>query len=76
MDGLRTFELKVGIFVLIGIVMLFIIVFSIGDVNLMRSGYHINVIFVLRAGRKTDPAHVERVRVVIDKRGIVRLEEA
>lgn len=50
MDGMKTFELKVGIFVLIGAVILFLIVFSIGDINLIRSGYHINVVFNFAAG--------------------------
>lgn len=50
MDGMKTFELKVGIFVLIGIIILFLIVFSVGDINLMKSGYHINVIFNFAAG--------------------------
>lgn len=45
MDGTKTFELKVGIFILIGIAILFLIVFSIGDINLSKKGYHINVQF-------------------------------
>lgn len=45
MDETKTFELKVGIFILIGIMILFLIVFSIGDINLSRSGYHIKVLF-------------------------------
>lgn len=51
MDGTtRAFELKVGIFILIGIAILFIIVFSIGDINLIKSGYHVKVIFNFVAG--------------------------
>ena len=50
MDGIRTFELKVGIFVLIGIIILFVVVFSIGDINLARSGYHIKAIFNFASG--------------------------
>ncbi|MBI5144319.1 MAG: MCE family protein [Candidatus Omnitrophica bacterium] len=50
MNGIKTFELKVGIFVLIGAVILFLIVFSIGDINLIKSGYHINVVFNFAAG--------------------------
>ena len=50
MEGMKTFELKVGIFVLIGAVILFLIVFSVGDINLIKSGYHINVIFSFAAG--------------------------
>lgn len=45
MNDTRTFELKVGIFILIGVAILFLIVFSVGDINLSRSGYRINVIF-------------------------------
>ena len=50
MNGIKTFELKVGTFVLIGAVILFLIVFSIGDINLIKSGYHINVVFNFAAG--------------------------
>ena len=39
------FELKVGIFIAVGILIFFIIVFSIGDVYLIRKGYTVNVIF-------------------------------
>ncbi|MFA5255344.1 MAG: MlaD family protein, partial [Candidatus Omnitrophota bacterium] len=45
MDDLRIFELKVGVFIMIGIAILFIIVFSIGDINLVKRGYHIKVDF-------------------------------
>ena len=45
MDGTKIFELKVGIFIMIGIAILFIIVFSIGDINFVRKGYHIKVDF-------------------------------
>lgn len=45
MDGEKVFELKVGIFIMIGIAILFIIVFSIGDINLVKRGYHIKVDF-------------------------------
>lgn len=45
MDGERVFELKVGIFIMIGIAILFIIVFSIGDINLVKRGYNIKVDF-------------------------------
>jgi phospholipid/cholesterol/gamma-HCH transport system substrate-binding protein len=46
----RTFELKVGIFIAIGILILFIMVFSIGDVYLVRKGYRINAIFNFASG--------------------------
>lgn len=45
MDGTRAFELKVGVFILIGIAIIFLIVFSIGDVNLSKTGYRIKVLF-------------------------------
>ena len=50
MDDSRTFELKVGIFILIGVAILFIIVFSIGDINLSKTGYRINVLFQFASG--------------------------
>lgn len=45
MNDIRVFELKVGIFIMIGIAVLFIIVFSIGDINFIKKGYHIKVDF-------------------------------
>lgn len=45
MDDLKIFELKVGVFIMIGVAILFIIVFSIGDINLIKKGYHIKVDF-------------------------------
>lgn len=50
MDGTKNFELKVGIFILIGIAVLFLIVFSIGDVNLSKTGYRIKVLFGFAGG--------------------------
>jgi phospholipid/cholesterol/gamma-HCH transport system substrate-binding protein len=41
----RGFELKVGIFILIGLLILLIIVFSIGDVYFFKGGYEIYVVF-------------------------------
>ncbi|MBL7157906.1 MAG: MCE family protein [Candidatus Omnitrophica bacterium] len=41
----KTFELKVGIFIALGILLFSIIVFSIGDVYLIKKGYHVNVVF-------------------------------
>ncbi len=40
-----SFELKVGIFIFIGIVILSVIVFSIGNFYSVRSGYTLNVVF-------------------------------
>lgn len=45
MDELKIFELKVGVFIMIGVAILFIIVFSIGDINFVKKGYHIRVNF-------------------------------
>lgn len=45
MDNSKVFELKVGVFILIGIAILFMIVFSVGDVNLSKTGYRIKVQF-------------------------------
>jgi len=50
MDDSRTFELKVGAFILIGIAILFIIVFSIGDINLSKTGYKVKVLFNFASG--------------------------
>lgn len=50
MDSIRTFELKVGIFILIGIAILFIIVFSMGDLNLSKAGYNIKIQFSFANG--------------------------
>ena len=45
MDSTNTFELKVGIFIMIGIVILFFIVFSVGEINFSKTGYKIKVLF-------------------------------
>ena len=45
MDDTRTFEFKVGTFILIGIGLLFFIVFSIGDIYFAKPGYTIKVLF-------------------------------
>lgn len=50
MDNTRAFELKVGVFILIGITILFIIVFSVGDINLSKTGYRIKVLFNFASG--------------------------
>lgn len=50
MDETRTFELKVGVFILIGIAILFVIVFSIGDINIIKTGYRIKVMFNFASG--------------------------
>ena len=45
MDSTKTFELKVGIFIMIGIAILFFIVFSVGEINFSKTGYKIKVLF-------------------------------
>jgi len=46
----RMFELKVGTFILIGIAITIMIVFSIGDINLSKTGYNIIVKFNFASG--------------------------
>lgn len=41
----RSFEIKVGIFILVGIILLFIIIFSIGNVYIFEKVYRIKVVF-------------------------------
>ncbi len=41
----KVFELKVGIFIAVGILIFFLVVFSIGDVYFVKRGFHISVIF-------------------------------
>ena len=50
MDETRNFELKVGVFIMIGIAILFVIVFSIGDINVSKAGYLIKVRFNFASG--------------------------
>jgi len=46
----KSFELKVGVFILIGIAILFLIIFSIGDINLSKTGYKIKILFGFASG--------------------------
>ncbi len=73
---LRTIELKVGIFMLIGITILFIIVFSIGDIYLARPGYRIRVVFTFASGLTSSApvrlagvkvGQVEKIDLIYDK---------
>jgi phospholipid/cholesterol/gamma-HCH transport system substrate-binding protein len=50
MDSVKTFELKVGIFIMIGIAILFFIVFSVGEINFSKTGYKIKVQFSFANG--------------------------
>jgi len=40
-----SFEVKVGIFILIGIIILVVMIFSIGEIYFFSPGYHIKVLF-------------------------------
>jgi len=60
----RSFELKVGIFVFIGIIILFIIVFSIGKIYLFQPGYRVKVLFDF-AGGLSDAAPVRLAGVEV-----------
>jgi phospholipid/cholesterol/gamma-HCH transport system substrate-binding protein len=50
MEATRSFEIKVGSFILAGIVIGFLIIFSIGDINLSKAGYNITVKFDFASG--------------------------
>lgn len=83
MDATKAFELKVGIFIMIGIAILFIIVFSIGDIQFVKSGYHIKVLFNFAAGiggsapvrlAGVGVGQVDGLRVFTDKDGQTKVE--
>lgn len=73
----KVFELKVGIFIAVGILIFFIVALSIGDVYLVRKGYHINVLFNFANGiSESAPVRVAGVDVgQIDKIDIFFDEE-
>ena len=50
MDSAKTFEIKVGLFIMIGIAILFFIVFSVGEINFSKTGYRIKVLFSFANG--------------------------
>lgn len=50
MEVTRSFELKVGAFILAGIAIGFLIIFSVGDINLSKTGYNILVKFNFASG--------------------------
>jgi len=71
----RTLELKVGLFITVGIIMFFILVFSIGDVYLVKKGYYVNVLFNFANGLKesspvrlagVDVGQVDRIELFFD----------
>ena len=53
MENIKGFELKVGLFIIVGVAILVFIVFSIGDINLSKVGYGITVSFDFAAGLGT-----------------------
>jgi phospholipid/cholesterol/gamma-HCH transport system substrate-binding protein len=60
----RSFELKVGVFVFIGIVILFVIVFSIGKIYIFQPGYRVRVLFNFAGGlRDSAPVRLAGVEV-------------
>lgn len=60
----KNFELKVGIFTFIGIVVLFIIIFSIGEVYVFKSGYNLRIVFSFANGiTEAAPVRVAGVEV-------------
>jgi len=72
----KSFELKVGIFVFIGILILFIIVFSIGKIYIFQPGYNIRVIFNFAGGLTeaapvrlagVDTGEVEKITIFYDR---------
>ncbi|MBN1353610.1 MAG: MCE family protein [Candidatus Omnitrophica bacterium] len=73
----RMFELKVGIFIAVGIIIFFILVFSIGDVYLVRKGYYIETIFNFANGiTKSAPVRLAGVNIgQVDKTEIFFDEE-
>ncbi len=50
MDDTKSFEFKVGTFILIGVGLLFFIVFSLGDIYFAKPGYHIKIIYNFAGG--------------------------
>lgn len=50
METAKAFEIKVGAFILAGIVIGFLIIFSIGDINLAKTGYSVTVKFDFASG--------------------------
>lgn len=71
-----SFEIKVGIFVFIGILIMFIIVFSIGEFYILKPVYRVNVIFGFANGiaigaparlAGVDIGEIEDIRVYYDE---------
>ncbi|NQT06585.1 MAG: MCE family protein [Candidatus Omnitrophica bacterium] len=71
----KSFELKVGIFVFIGIMILFIIVFSLGKVYIFQPGYYINIVYNFAGGISesapvrlagVDVGEIDKIRIYYD----------
>ena len=72
----RNFELKVGLFVAIGIVIFFMMVFSIGDIQLVKKGYRVEASFSFIDGVVTSApvryagvaaGYIEDIKLYFDK---------
>ncbi|MDD5680884.1 MAG: MlaD family protein [Candidatus Omnitrophica bacterium] len=58
------FEVKVGMFILVGFVILLLMIFSIGDIYFIRPGYHIKVVFNFANGiAKNAPVRLAGIEV-------------
>ena len=70
----RNFDIKVGLFVAMGIIIFFILVFSIGDINFVKDGYRIKTDFDFIDGVTTSaPVRYAGVDVgYVDSINIVR----
>ena len=68
----KALELKVGIFIALGILIFIFMVFSIGDVYFIKQGYQINIVFDFANGlTESAPVRLAGVNVgQIDKIGI------
>ncbi|MBN1793484.1 MAG: MCE family protein [Candidatus Omnitrophica bacterium] len=76
MDGRTNFELKVGIFVFIGLVILSALIFSIGEFYVFRRGINYNIIFSFANGIElgapvrvagVESGEVEDIKLIFDK---------
>ena len=80
----KAFELKVGIFIAVGILIFFIVVFSIGDVYIIKKGYRIKAMFNFAGGLRegapvrlagVNAGRVEDIEVFFDdKEGKTKVE--
>lgn len=77
MESIRGFEIKVGMFILLGIVILVFIIFSVGDINISKVGYHLTFNFSFASGLGSSApvrlagvgvGRVDSIRVVYDEK--------